>query len=162
MFLPAATAASRVHGPEAGRRGQDDVVGAAVDHLLVGVEADEASGPRHIDRVAQLCHRVIARRTFLQCLAGNLRCDPGRRRQGHDLDVLGRVQDIVGRAGAAAAAADQADLDLSLPAAWTLASKLSWPPAAAGRDGVVFRKSRRVSQRRQIEAGRSWKPSSRL
>ena len=38
-----------VHRPEAGRRGEDDQVDAAVDRLLVGVEADELPLLRHVD-----------------------------------------------------------------------------------------------------------------
>ena len=38
-----------MHRAEAGRRGQDDEVGAAVDRLLVGVEADELPLFRHVD-----------------------------------------------------------------------------------------------------------------
>ena len=41
MCLPAFTAASKCMRAEAGRRGEDHEVDAAVDHLLVGVEADE-------------------------------------------------------------------------------------------------------------------------
>ena len=40
--LPALIVGLDVQGPEARRRGQDHQV-AAVDHLLVGVEADEAA-----------------------------------------------------------------------------------------------------------------------
>ena len=47
--LPASTAAAKWIGPEARRRGQDHQVDARVDHLLVGVEADELPVLRHVD-----------------------------------------------------------------------------------------------------------------
>src|SRR5262249_45284921 len=48
-----------VHRPEAGRRRQDDVVGAAVDHLLMAVEADEAAVFGQVDLVAQLLDFLV-------------------------------------------------------------------------------------------------------
>ena len=95
-----------VQGPEARRRRQHHQV-AAVDHLLVGVEADEAAVVGDVELVLAVLgvpNRVAAVPEAILEHVG----------QGVDLDVVGgarRLADVLGRARAAAAAADQADLD---------------------------------------------------
>ena len=87
---------------EAGRRGQEHQVDAGGDRLLVGVEADE-------DAVG------AARRPWRPCTSSF--CSFGRQplalsskasAMAIELDVFARLEAVVGGAGAAAAAADQA------------------------------------------------------
>ena len=93
-------------GPEARRRGQHHQV-AAVDHLLVGVEADEAAVVGDVEL-------VLAVLGVPDCIAAVPQAILEHIGQGVDLDIVGgsrRLADVVGRTGAAAAAADQANLD---------------------------------------------------
>src|SRR5262249_10215841 len=95
-----------VEGPEPGRRGQHHQV-AAVDHLLVGVEADEGSvvgnvelllanwsGPDALSAILEVILENVAHRVELDVVAGP-----------RDL------ADVLGCSGAPAAATDQSDLD---------------------------------------------------
>ncbi len=91
---------------EARRGGQDHQV-AAVDDLLVGVEADEAAV---VGDVELLLDDVVVLESFAAALEAVLE-DVA---EGVELDVVGGaggLADVLGGAGAAAAAADQADLD---------------------------------------------------
>ena len=92
-----------VQRPEVRRRGQEHHVDAAGDHLLVGVEADEAAVGRDVD----LGRRSSA--SFWSVLEAVL--EPVLEGVAHrdELDVRVGVQGLRGRAGAAAAAADEAD-----------------------------------------------------
>ncbi len=88
---------------EARRRGQDDQVDVRIDGLLVSVEADELAIVRHVDAISLF---VLQRR---QAAFEPVAKGVGH---GHQLDVAGGGQGLIGGAGSAAAAADQRDLDL--------------------------------------------------
>ncbi len=94
-----------LRGAEAGGRTQQDDIRAGGDGFFIGIEADEPAFRRHIDAVAEL---------LLEAVQGALdRLGEGVG-HGHELDVaVGLVQQrIGGGARAAAAAADEGDLDL--------------------------------------------------
>ena len=93
----------QVDRPEVRRRGQEDDVDL-VDDVLVGVEAGVLAVLGHVDPGAD-ARALEARR-------GCPRAGPGRRRPWRRAwrAAVGRER-LLGRAGAAAAAADQADLD---------------------------------------------------
>jgi hypothetical protein len=85
------------------RRRQDHVVDVARQHLLVGIEADEAGVVGHGELVAEPSsqHRPRLVEPILEGV--------GHR---HDADARRGVDDVAGGARAASAAADQADPDL--------------------------------------------------
>ena len=137
MFLPALTAASRCIGRKPGRRGQDDQVDAAVEHLLVGVEADEAA----VVRRRRPCRRCLLRCRFALAV---LEAVLEHVAHGVELDVAGRT-----RSDCSAAPVPRPPqpirptLIVSLPAAWTLGSAETGAVAAAAAAVEVLRKSRR-------------------
>ncbi len=92
-------------GAEARRRGQEHDVHAAVNDLLVGVQPDEAVLGRdlHFLRVLLLEVREAVLELILEGVA---------HRGQHDVRV--GAQGLAGGAGAASAAADQPDFELSL------------------------------------------------
>ena len=90
-------------GMEVRRAGDQHDVDVAVDHLLVGVEADEAMGV--VDRPAAPGYFFLSSSQAALELLGE---DVGH---GHQPDVLAGVHGIGGRAAATPAAADQPDLD---------------------------------------------------
>ena len=96
----------QVHGAEAGRRGQDDVINAAPEHLLISVEADEPAILGHIDLIGDI---------FLELLKAGI--EPVLERVTHrdQLDVRRRVYDVLGGARPAAPAADEAHADQVTP-----------------------------------------------
>ena len=112
MFLPAATAARRWIGPEAGRRGQHDVIDVRhVDQLLVGVQADEAALLGMSTLLPSFLTSSSLATLFMRPLRQPLRRSSKASARAMMFDVGGGVHDVVGGAAAAAAAADQADLD---------------------------------------------------
>ena len=96
--------------PKAGRRGQDDVVGAAVDHLLIGIQADETAFFGHIRLVAELLDGVGFGQ-FQQALAATVGAELENIADGDNLHIGGSMKHVLNRSIAPAAAADQADLD---------------------------------------------------
>ena len=104
---------------EARRGGQDDQV-AAVDHLLEGVEAVEAAVLVDVELVLVLAVVLEAVVAVVDPVLEDVA-------EGVDLDVVrraGGLADVLGRAGAPAAAADDADLD----------RRRSWPAWAFGQE----------------------------
>ena len=101
--LPASTAALRWSGRKCGGVRQQHHVDAAGDHLLVGVEADEAVLGADIDLAGDGLVLLEQGQARFQAIGEGVG-------HGHELDVLVGLQGLSGRAGAAAAAADQADL----------------------------------------------------
>jgi hypothetical protein len=100
-----------VHRPEARRRRQDDVVDArGVYHLLVGVQPTEGAA-LEVDLVAQVLDDPVFLGEVGQPAAEVVGLGLEEVADGDDLDALGGLQDVLGGAGAPAAAADQADLD---------------------------------------------------
>ena len=101
--LPAATAALRMQGMEMRRQAHQHHVDAALDQLLVGVEADEAM---------VVVDRHLLGVDLLQAARG-LPCRRSAKTSAMATrpDVLAGVHGVGGRPAAAAAAADQADLD---------------------------------------------------
>ena len=100
-----------VQRAEAGRRRQDDVVDVGiVDDLFVGVQADVTAIFGQIDAVAPLLHVVTLGEVgqMTPAILEPVLEDVAERDDRH---APGGVEDVVGGAGAAAAAADQADLD---------------------------------------------------
>ena len=95
-----------VLGPEARRRGQHHQV-AAIDHFLVGVEADEAALVGDVELLLGVFGIADGLAAVLEVILEHVG-------QGMNLDVVRRacrLADVVGRARAPAAAADQAHLD---------------------------------------------------
>ena len=90
------------HGMEVRRAGDDDRVDAAMDHFLIGVEADEAVGV--VDGHLVGIHFLEPRPAVFDAFGE----DVGH---GHQPDVLAGVHGIGGGPAAPPAAADQADLD---------------------------------------------------
>ncbi|OPZ03691.1 MAG: hypothetical protein BWZ10_03276 [candidate division BRC1 bacterium ADurb.BinA364] len=90
------------------RRGQDDQIDVAGEHLLVCVEADELALFRDIDALGQrgifllICGQILDRliQTVLEQLAN-----------GVDFDIWRGIQAIFGGACSASAAADHPDFD---------------------------------------------------
>ena len=105
MCLPASTAASMCSGAEAGRRGQDDVVD-------VGLRAPSCRASRPTKQWSRLTRCLVAGPAFAQ--APRQLVDRSRKASARAtiLTPLARCRHVLGGAGAAAAAADQADLDL--------------------------------------------------
>jgi len=99
--------------PEVGRGRQDHHVDTAVDGLSVGVETDKPPFGRHFDLAGQ---SLVRRPVVLGVLAGTQRAQTGvqlvREQVGHRPQCHGpRCRQGLGRrAGPAAAAADQGDL----------------------------------------------------
>jgi hypothetical protein len=94
-----------VQRPETGRRRQDDQVGARVERLLIGVEADEPSLGRHVDAIfhVPLCRKLLV--AAFQAIAENVG-------HGDQLDFPLRAQGLLGRARPTTSATDERDLDL--------------------------------------------------
>ena len=92
-----------VSGAERRRRREDDVVDVGRQQLLVGVQADEAPVVGHGELVAEAAGENRPR--LVEAILEGI---------GHrdDADAGRGVHHVAGRAGAAAAAADQADADL--------------------------------------------------
>ncbi len=92
-------------GAEAGRRGQQDEIDAALDGLLISVQAHEDPVGGNIDLFGKFPLQII------QATFGPIFEGVG---QGHHLDLLAqdllRGQAVRRRAGAAPAAADQGNL----------------------------------------------------
>jgi len=97
--------------PKARRRRQNHIVHAAADHVLISVESQEAAIVGDIDRVAELFNSPIAGGNFLQFTSAAVKPVLENVAQGMNLDVGSGMQDIVGGAGAASPAADQANFD---------------------------------------------------
>ena len=99
-----------VRRPEGGRSGEENDVGAGVDHLLEGVEADKDPLRRNVD----LGRRAVGQQPLIfaepaQRALGVVLEDVAH---GHQADVLAGAEAVDDRAGASAAAADQGDLQL--------------------------------------------------
>ena len=125
-----------LQGPETGRRAHDDHVDAAVDGLLVGVQADEDPLVRDVDLGRPFPLEVIER------LARAVLEGVGHGDQLHRLtENLRRIQAVVGRAGAASAAADQGDLEQVAAGGMRAASDAACTVATApGGHGRTFQK----------------------
>ncbi len=91
-----------VHRPEARRGCEDHVVRVAGNHLLEGVPARELAILGDRGAVAELLQVLQA---VGEAIREEVAC-------GHEADAHGRVQRVLDRAGAATAAADDADADL--------------------------------------------------
>src|SRR5262249_31422145 len=92
--------------PEAGGRRQQDDVDAAVDDLLIGVEADEAAVVGQVDAVVAILH-LLALADVDKAIAAALEAVLEGVAQSVEDEVRRGVQAVIGRTAAAAAAADQ-------------------------------------------------------
>ncbi len=90
-----------VQGAEVRLRRQEDDIDL-VDHLLIGVETDELALGRHVDLAGDLLLALEQRQARLQAVLEGVG-------HGDQLDVGVGRQCLLGRPGAAAAAADEAD-----------------------------------------------------
>ena len=146
----------QVQRPEMRRRGQDDVVDLRHgQQLLVGVEAGEAPFLRDFDAqlgqlrpaAGQPVLEQVGQGDHLDVLLLGLRAFGRRPRCGsRDRidDLGGRAEGVQHRAGAAAAAADQADLDLDLGRLGRVyEGNLRQRRGLAMPSDVVFKKRRR-------------------
>src|SRR5262249_34881908 len=82
--------------------GQQDHVDAAVDHLLVSIEADELAVVLDVDLAGDLLLTTKCAETLLDAIGKGVA-------HGDELDVLVGVERLGGGTGAAAAAANEAD-----------------------------------------------------
>ena len=122
-------------GMEMRRAGDHHHVDVALDHLLVGVETDEAM--LVIDDHLLGIH-------LLQLLAAAGQVVGEDVGHGHQADVLAGVHGVGGRSATPPAAADKPTLMTSLPAAWAPRPMLKGPASAAPPSRAeVRRKSRR-------------------
>src|SRR5262249_34288791 len=103
-----------VDGTEPRGRGQDDVVQpGGVEHLLVGVQSDVGL-PVEVHAVAALLDAVVLG-GLIELADAALEAILERIAQGDDADAVGGFQHVDTGVGTAAAAADDADLDLVIP-----------------------------------------------
>lgn len=125
---------------EAGRRGENDQVDVAADHLTVRVEADE------LVVIVDSDMRVLdLPRLPLDVLQGVFELIGEGITHRNQLDVPGRAQSLSGRSGSPAAATDQADAN-------RIIAVRKGPAANAGEDAGTGGGNRRVLEK--IAAGR--------
>ena len=123
-----------VHGVELGGAGDEHHV-ERFDHLAIAVQPGEAMGVVDLHLLGLL---------LLEHLAPALHAVGEDVGHGHQPHARIAIHGLQGRARAAAAAAHHADLDDSLPAAWTLRASARSPNAAAETAAAeVFKKVRR-------------------
>src|SRR6185312_9260754 len=93
-----------VNRPEAGRRAQQHDIDAAAEQLLVAVEAVEAAFRRHIDLGCDVLDVLQFGKASFEAIHEGVA-------HGDEFDVGVGAEGLLGGAGAAAAAADQADAE---------------------------------------------------